>query len=454
MHIIKRNQDTKNILICFTMIIFLFAIFSCTKPKPAGNQSKEVNKDTIDKNPTVKEKSIIDTSPENHFYKIPYQKIEDSPNRAWNPIWQYSGQNGGSIGSSSIMINTRNLLLLTDPLVDFDEFQKVVPPDKYFEEIIALNPNNKEVIWKYRINEITSSQILVQGENLYISTSMGPNGKFSKFFLICLNKNTGKENWKCPINGVTETNLIFSNNYLYFGTQGYNGNFIVCVDTSNGKIVYQSHVPNIHFDYNINFICIGDTLYYSTPETPNIYGFNTASQLSFLVWKPNNTNEIEYMTRLTYVDPCLLFEGTKGNSSTLYAINLKENKMDWKINFDTNNINYPSEPEYDDKNIYFSSNRFLASIDRETRKLNWFFCVENQDIHELTLDKDKIYLTIEIPPYEARDTSHFKERYLLALDEKTGKILWKMQKGVYLNRIFQDKLLVIEKKNLYMIDPN
>jgi outer membrane protein assembly factor BamB len=447
--------------------LLIFSLFGCSRPKPVENQVLEAKKETQVETPIVEnkqdepikypvviDKSITNTDSEYYHYKIEVRGIADSPAKAWNPTWSYSSKNGGSVGALNILINNQDSLLIRDPKADFDDYQTVIPPDTFFDDFIALNPTNKEILWKYRINKISGYQTLIQGDFLFIGTSQGPLGYDESFFVFCLNKNTGEVIWKCPINGITETNIIFSNNKLFFGVSSYNGNFIDCVDATSGKILYQRLGPeNVDFKYNTKFILIDGLLYFSTPDSPSIFSFDITSQEFSLIWKPKNVETVEYMSELTYADPYLLFERTKDSSSTFHAIDLKENKIVWTIDFESNSfVNYLLEPFYDGKYIYFSSYRFLACIDPSTRKLIWSFSEKTNDIQELILEGDKIFIGIEEEPELARSTEQFYRRYLLSIDKKTGKILWKMQKGVHLDCIYKDKLLVSEHKNLYMID--
>jgi outer membrane protein assembly factor BamB len=468
----RKNNKTGETLNRFYKSIFLISILllsSCAKPKPVVNQPinviNEVTTETpIPENkqdnpieyPIVADKSITNTDSEYYHYKIELRNIANSPNKEWNPKWSYSGKNGGSIGVSNILINNQDLLLIRDPKADFDDYPKI-SKDEYVDDFIALNPNNKEILWKYQINKINGYQTLIQGDFLFIGTSIGPEGRDESYLVFCLNKNTGKEIWKCSINGITETNMIYSSNKLYFGTNGYDGDFIYCVEATSGKILYQCLGPkNVDFKYNTKFILIDGLLYFSTPDSPSIFSFNITSQEFSLIWKPKKIENMEFMSELTYADPYLLYEGKNDNSPlTLNAINLKTNKIEWIITFETNfSLNYLIESIYDGKHIYFLSYNFLACIDPTTKKLIWSFSEKDHQIQELREDGNIFFLALEMHPENPRDTSFFKKRYILKLNAKSGQIIWKMQKGVRLNGKYKEKLLVSEGKNLYMIDPD
>lgn len=456
------------------VILLIFSLFGCSKPKRLAKEAVnnktetkietpnvENNQDIPIKYPVIIDKSISNICDENHFYDIPIRKIDDSPVKPWNPIWNYPRKNGGWISAHKILSSNPDMILIKDPMADYDSYHNSYQRETYFDDYRAVTPNNNKEIWNYRINITSGSTILLQGDSLFIGTAEGTRELQDNFFVFCINKNTGKEIWKCPIAGITKTNMIFSDNKLYFGTHKYDGNFIYCVDAVTGKILFQNPGPeNIEFDYYTKYVLVDNVLYFSNPDHPGIYGFNISSKQYFLLWKPNQKDGMEYMSELSYVDPYLFFEETTGfddSKSALKAINLKENKLVWTITFQSNSMNYLNEPEYDGKNIFFSSFNFIASIDPMTRKINWSFSkgrIENRpiDIREFMFNDKNVFIGIEEEPKFARDTDQFYRRYLLSMDKKTGEILWKMQKGVILNCIYKDKLIVSDDKNLYMID--
>ncbi|MCE5222632.1 hypothetical protein LLG10_00360 [bacterium] len=449
----KRNDENKLIKSIFIKLLLLIIIFfasACSGSAPIVNEPNQNQNDTGTINSNIPQNE--ETNNEQLIFEISSNNIENTPTKTWKPLWQYTAQNKGSMVVKNILIESQQCLLINNPLIDYDYYQRIIPPNSFYDDIFVLKPETKQKLWQYRINSICGRNTLIQDDCIFIGTSQGPMGYDDKFFMFCINKNNGKEIWRCSINGVTETNMVILNKRLFFGVSGYDGNFIYCVDAQNGNMIYQCNSPRgIVFDYKIEFISIEDLLYFSDPKTSCIYSFNPNSQQFSLVYQ----NPLETFGGLAYFNKYLLFESTTQNSfSSLCAIKLSDNKLDWVITFKNREYNYLRKPIVKENLVYFDSYGFIACIDMKTKQLLWSFADPVHDIQEFILDDDRVFIGMEQEPYEARDTEQYYRRYILSLDANTGKVNWKMQKGVRLSCIYQDKILLTDENNLYMIEAN
>jgi outer membrane protein assembly factor BamB len=90
----------------------------------------------------------------------------------------------------------------------------------------------------------------------------------------------------------------------------------------------------------------------------------------------------------------------------------------------------------------------------ETKNNEWSFCIDRYDIQKVFVDSGKMYISIEPLRHNDRDYFQYKNAYLLALDENSGKVLWKIKKGIWLEGIYNYNLLIGDENNLYAIDPD
>lgn len=450
----------------FICICFLCLSLSChkkntsTQPKPnqpdipiieTNNQEgKEIEESSSYS--IVKADLVDQTNTQYVSYTIPDTDLNTIPVKSWQPVWQYTAQNKGPMVVKNILIDSQQCLLINNPLIDYDHYQRIIPPNSFFDDIFALKAETKQKLWQYRINSICGRNMLIQDDCIFIGTSQGPMGLDDVFFMFCLNKQTGQELWRCPINGITETNIVFHDNRVYFGVSGYDGNFIYCIDALTGQVIYQCLAPkNVDFDYTIEFISIENLLYFTDPKTSCIYSFKPDTQQYSMIYQ----NKLITIGELAYSIPYLLFEGTdKGSLSSLYAFNLSDNQIDWMISFRNKDYNYLRKPIVKENLVYFNSYGFIACIDMKTKQLLWSFADPVHDIQEFILEEDKVFIGMEQEPYEARDTEQYYRRYILSLDAHTGKANWKMQKGARLSCLYQDKILLTDENNVYMIEKN
>lgn len=436
------------ILLGFWLLFILFFAFACSISKPIENKptQKQNEAGIIDSNKT----QSINTNNEQSILEIPFNNIESTPTKPWEPLWKYTAQNKGSMDVKNILIDSQQCLLINNPLVDYDYFQTIIPPNSFYDDIFVLKPETNQKLWQYRIKSICGRNTLFKDDSIFIGSSEGPMGYDDNFFMFCINKNNGTEIWRCPVKGVIKTNIIILNKRLFFGVSGYDGNFIYCIDTQSGNKIYQCQSPKgIVFDYDIEFISVEDLIFFSDPKSSSIYSFNPNSQQFNLIYK----NPLETLGGLTYFNEYLLVESsTKNSFSSLYAIKLRDNKLDWVFTFKNKDYNFLRKPIVKGSLVYFDSNDFIACINMETKKIIWSFSDKIHNIQELILNEDKVFIGMEQEPYEARDTDQYYRRYLLSLDANTGKINWKMQKGVRLSCIYQDKLIVEDENVLYMTE--
>ena len=450
----------------FIFICFLCISLSCHK-KTTNTQPKQNLADIpiietddqedkkIEDSPSysiVKADLVDQTHTQYVSYTIPDTDLNTIPVKSWQPVWQYTCQNKGYPIVTNLSIDDQAYLLINNPLVHIDAYYGFTQPETFYDDIVALKPEAKQKLWQYRINSICGRNMLIQDDCIFIGTSQGPMGLDDDFFMFCLNKQIGQELWRCPINGITETNIVFLDNRVYFGVSGYDGNFIYCVDALTGQVIYQCLAPkNVDFDYTIEFISIENLLYFSDPKTSCIYSFKPDTQQYNMIYQ----NKLITIGELAYSIPYLLFEGTdKGSLSSLYAFNLSNNQIDWMISFRNKDYNYLRKPIVKENLVYFDSYGFIACIDIKTKQLLWSFADPVHDIQEFILDSNRVLIGIEEEPYEARDTEQYYRRYILSLDANTGKANWKMQKGARLSCLYQDKILLTDENNMYMIEEN
>lgn len=455
----------------FILICFLCLSVSChkksgsTQPKPnqtdisiieTNNQEDKKVGDSPSYS-IVKADLVDQTNTQYVSYTIPDTDLNTIPVKPWQPVWQYTCQNKGYPIVTNLSIDDQAYLLINNPLVHIDAYYGFTQPETFFDDIFTLKPETKQTLWQYRINSICGRNMLIQDDCIFIGTSQGPMGLDDDFFMFCLNKQTGQELWRCPINGITETNIVFHDNRVYFGVSGYDGNFIYCVDALTGQVIYQCLAPKgigVYFDYSFKFVFVDDLLYFTVPNSPKLYSFHTKSKQYKLVWQSSLTA----VSELTYSKPYLLWEGTQeskgGSTSYLFAINLHEYALEWVIQMSKGLRNYLNEPLVKENLVYFNSYGFIACIDMKTKQLLWSFADPIHDIQEFILEEDKVFIGMEQEPYEARDTEQYYRRYILSLDANTGKANWKMQKGAKLSCLYQDKILLTDENNMYMIEEN
>jgi len=149
--VIKNNKII--FLTIWLLFIFIFAS-ACSRSEPIVNEPIQNQNNTEPINSDKLQEEEINN--EYLIFEISSNNIENTPSKTWKPLWQYTAQNKGSIVVKNILLNSQQCLLINNPLVDYDDYQTIIPPDTFYDDIFALKPETKQKLWQYRINSICS----------------------------------------------------------------------------------------------------------------------------------------------------------------------------------------------------------------------------------------------------------------------------------------------------------
>jgi outer membrane protein assembly factor BamB len=469
------NYLVKTFLLIFSFLFLVSSFTSCRKQtinvkKTTDTKPIEAVSNTNLEAPILDEKNKATINPKTYTYyekdfrRISKQEIEEKRNKEWKPIWSFNGKHKGPVflkGSEDT--TTSNILYLTNHSNFFGENSASIPD--FFDVLIAFDTLKQATIWEYKIPNLEIGSIVIGSRDIFIGTQRGPTGDYETTYAFAINKETGTERWRCKLDASVTTTLVYQEDKLFFSVSGGNGEFIVCLDAKTGQIIYSMPLPkNVTFNFgNTNFVYFYDRyLYIADIANDLLISFHIDTKQFKLIWKPEDVEPPRSYSLLTFSDGIasqLFFEIVNAEENELklilYSYDIADKNKTWKMDFVIDPYNYmsPNITHLDSENCYVSYGRFLKSCSLSSKQMNWSFLVDSYYVKDVLVDSGKVFLTIEPYPDDIRDTTKFKDRYLLALDKKTGQILWKMQKGVQLEKIINGKLLVNDGNNLYVIDP-
>lgn len=446
-----KGFEVKSISIVLCFFVFFSFFVSCKQNITKKSAEKPIDDESI--------KAI----------SIPFNNFGIAPEKKWDPMWEFLSPNHGPIRTDeNAIIESNDVIYLKNPSIDFNYQTTTSRRYAYYVSLLAYDLKTKKVIWNYKVTDSQIRSFTIQDQKVFLCTNNGSAKLDDIYFAIALDQSTGKEIWKCKLLGEVRTNILYQNNQIIFGVSGIEGDYIYCLEPKNGKAIFIQKFPSyINLEKIMNFVLIEDSVYFTDSKNseglkPFIIRFDFSPRKFWIVRKEKKQLHLnDTISPLTQIDNQLVYKLNRylikkqRTIVNLKALNSKTYKIEWQFEVKINRNIFPlANPMFDEKNIYFVSSGFIVCLDRKTKKIVWSFCLANYDIQKIFFHKGKFYLTIQPPFSWSQDRKEFFQRYLLSMDAKSGKILWKLQKGVYLFGVYKDSLLVGTGKNLYQLPIN
>lgn len=216
------------------------------------------------------------------------------------------------------------------------------PPGPGGDDIVALDKTNGDTLWIKTAQGSTSKHKLVGNKICYSGSG-----------LVSIDANTGVELWRIPANSNNDLNdFIYMNNKIY-----------AFFDLGGGITGDSTKLYEI------------DPLTGTTSDKFTLYGrdrngFNQ-SPLGMVYYKHPNGNEIIFTQSNGYNNSITTSRGE------YYAIDMTNDSMYWDLgeyfyDGDINSRGISSSPIlYDSKNVFLKNYKYNASINLETKTINW-----------------------------------------------------------------------------------
>jgi len=478
----RSNREEVNCMKKYTtfcvVAVLIFSLFGCSRPKS----------DTLPIEDfityTYFEKDII--------HPITQKDLDNVPNKEWKEVWKVKGPDQNRV----MLLDTQDykegdLLFFTNstgryPFQGTNHMGEAIDED-FTDTLLAFDPIKQQIVWKYTVQKLIIKGVTVSDHAVFITTNRGPTDQLNiPVNLYCINKTTGKENWRFDFNGSVSSGPIFLDNSIYFCSSGYEGQFINSVNATDGKLIYSNPIhKNIQIfteEYKKKDVYVsGRTLYFKMGNYDDVFTTYNIDTESFdtviyggkdfpfnLTFSDDMTSLLLFFTKY-HEEIMAKTENNDKNTLTLSAFNQETQKTRWQIDIKPEkSLGQLLKPIIYNKHFFITfqssvrggdldptlSKSFMASFNIKTKKIDWSFSIDRYDIQKVFVDSEKIYVSIKPLRDNDRDYYQYKNAYILALDVNTGKILWKIKKGMWLEGIYQHQLLIGDENNLYAIDPN
>jgi len=457
----------------FFIVVFCLSIsiVSCQIQQPKTTLSEKPPQETPKKLneiaiiPDKTDHIDVSTFSEKEFQLINLPTIQNNHKKEWTPLLKIQSLYPGPVMYHGIDQNNEKntcVIYFSNPSATYDGGRSL--PD-YVDTLIAYDLTKQTVLWKCSIPKLTILNVIIDKDTIYIGTERGPTGNYEVTYAYALYKQNGKVKWRCKLDAGLTTNMILHKGKLFFAVCGSKGEFIICLDASMGSIIYSVPVPeNVKFDYGIiNYAFYSDPCLYIADAYDNIFSFHVDKKEYSISWKPGmartSTDSIFLSfsgEKESHLFSQIISHSDKDSKIIVSSYNLKDLTIDRQIEFILDPaLDNPVRPNtiiQDKDNLFLSYGNCLINVSLSLSKLNWAYRVDGYYVKEVIKDSGRLLVTIE--PYEEyqRDYTKFKERYLLAIDAKTGEILWQTQKGVRIEEMYNDKLVVNDQYNLYIMN--
>jgi outer membrane protein assembly factor BamB len=352
--------------------------------------------------------------------------------------------------SNSYIINFADLVDNELYLINYDNdfnLSNIQAKKNYKVHLNKFNINKEKLIWSLEIKGTPISEITISKNNIYFGTMQGPLGfPYYDYYIFKLNRENGKLLWKYKITGEVSSNIVLENNMLFFGTKGYKGGYIFSIDPDTGKENWSYKISNNEY-VNNNLIVFNDyIIFYEFTSCFKALKISKKREVWEYLDKINNS--ISFSPPVTKSDK-LYFAGD-GNA-LFYCLDLKSGKLMWSIKNKPKGIRGFTniKPQIVDDKIYFPDSNFFYAVNIKNKNIENEFSFEGYLFNSFVVDNNIAYILLEPKTTRARDDAAYDRRYLIAVDLKTNKVLWKLQKGITNFLIHDDNLYFSSDNKIY-----
>jgi len=438
--------------ILFVLIIVFVSLFvsSCQK----------VASEVIQK-PRIADTSSIVIS-EQDFTKVSGQDIEAVTEKELKPIWNFPSPTNKEV----LYIESTGD---QDPPILFFIIQDPLDPDKIYldfsQTLVAFDPVKEKVRWEYELIKLSITGIVFTNNTVYIGTDRGPTTNGHNAQIVSLDATTGKEKKIYPYSGSKSNHLTFVNPLIYYAYTGFDGEFIDCIDTEKEVKTFTVPVPkefSLDYAYYKNPFYDKDVLYMVNKGINAIVAFNTIDHTFSTVFQLPQDDHY-WMTQPTVFSNHLVFTSKQiidakyTSFNRIHSLFLDTRKTDWNIDlYIKSRVSILRSVSILEDKIYFLCGRFMACIDPTTKKILYSLALDipngNHEFFVIHADSEKVFVQVQEVPKDNLVSPKKSTRYVLAIDATSGKMMWKMKKGIWLQGIKQHKLIVGDGKSMMMID--
>lgn len=316
------------------------------------------------------------------------------------------------------------------------------------EYIFAVDKTTGKTVWsdeEYTTDEycnrssgpVYTAIILLAKDNaiLVSSTYWTADNDEQNFVLYALNHSTGELLWK--VNGYAGypyarsallDYTVADANYIYVASK--EGSFSA-IDASNGKQVWKQTISSVDYTDNIYIESHDQVVYFYESGNNSITAFDTRDGNQ--IWKVSNLNYVEqilfseqriYITSSSYKDVGTKYPTVGNPPFDILALDTTTGEQTWKF---TLGENFSPWADISDDQLYllthdsegfgdnFKTLRRLIAVDKKTGEMIWQFNnnYPHGDINYLVQDRI-VYVGTN-------------DNFLFALDSETGKILWQVK---------------------------
>lgn len=436
------NIKNKNIILLL-IILLIFSVQNNLSCKKMNIGKTEIIKTTLNENnKNLVEKVSIDSDVNNikpEFDELVLKLLFESRCRYVSGIEKY-----GAVGVVYIKDNS---LYFTDSNYNWDfiaSYQDKI--DKTRQYLYALDLKTKKIKWKFELNG-TFRGLLFIDNGIYFGMGQGPLGLASyDYYIYKINADNGSILWKCKIIGEVMTDLVLKNNQIYFGTRWYGGGYIYSINSKTGKQIWNYKVSDE--EYAEDIVVDDDYIVFSVVFGSVLKSLKISTKKE--VWRFDDiiSDPIGFSPPVLKNNE-LYFAGD--SDILFYCLDLKTGKLKWSIKNKPRGIRgfTCARPQIVDDRIYFPDSKFFYAVDLKNRNIVNEFSFKGYlfDPSDFLIKNNIAYILLQPVTTRARDYTAYDRRYLLAVDLKTNKVLWKLQKGIT-DFIIQDDLLYFSSNNL------
>lgn len=447
-------EKRQNHSVFFVLIVVFISIFASACQKYVSP--------VVDKPRIVENASITYT--EQDFTKVSGQDIEAVPEKELKPIWNFPSPTNKEV----LYIESTGD---QDPPILFFIIQDPLDPDKIYldfsQTLVAFDPVKEKVRWEYELIKLSITGIVFTNNTVYIGTDRGPSINGHNAQIVSLDAKTGKEKKIYPYSGSKSNHLTFVNPLIYYVYTGFDGEFIDCIDTEKEEKIFTIPVPmdfSLDFAYYKSPFYDKDVLYLVNKGINVIVAFNTIDHSFSNVFQlPQNDHY--WMTQPTVLSNHLVFASKQSidakytSFNRIHSLFLDTRKTDWNIDlYIKSRASILRSVSILEDKIYFLCGRFMACIDPMTKKILYSLALDipngNHEFFVIHTDSGKVFVQVQEVPKDNLVSPKKSTRYVLAIDATSGKMLWKMKKGIWLQGFKQKKLIVGDGKSIMVIDPD